>query len=216
MRHDVMRALLSLPFLLLLPFRSLAAPDSRVHIAIVDGAVTLPGGTKVTAGDRLTAPFELDATSGGVSLVWEETGVRLLAEGIVVRVLRADGRGVRLRIDDTRLDLPPGQGLHARSRADKTPKVFLRASEENTSALTIASCQTLVRLLPASSVSISLDREGMRVVVQGEGGVVEVIGRESMQQVLTGQRFMDGCVPPPGEASVEPGEARSPLTPTAP
>lgn len=213
MRRDMAGMLLAF---FLAPLSSASAAESSVLVAVVDGTVTLRGGTPVAAGDHLAMPLDLQTAGGSVSLVWEESGVRLLAEGLRVRVLRADGRGVRLSIDDTRLDLPPGQALHARARADKTAKIFLRAPEENTGALTMSSCQTLVRLLPASAVSVSLDRDGMSVVVQGEGGVVEVTGRESRQQVLSGQRFVDGCVPPPGEASVEPPEARSVLTPFEP
>lgn len=203
--------------LLLLAVPASAAPSNEAAVvAFVEGTVTLRGGTPVVAGDRLAVPFDLDASGGTASLVWEESGSRLLVERFPVRLLRADTRGARVVVGDVRVDLPRGQGLHARHQAEKTPKVFLRAPDENTGAVSLASCQTLVRLLPSSSVSVLLDREGMTVVVQGEAGVVEVQGRERSHQVLAGQRLIDGCVPPPGETSVEPPETRSALTPFTP
>lgn len=211
-----MRRSLAVLLLLALPASAAAPATEAALVGSVDGTVTLRGGTPVAAGDRLAVPFEIDATGGTASLVWEETGARFLLERMPAKVLRADSRGVRVRVGDTRVDLPPGQGLHARQQPEKTPKVFLRAPDENTGAVTLASCQTLVRLMPASSVSVMLDREGMSVVVQGEGGLVEVLGRERSHQILAGQRLTDGCAPPPGETSVEPPEARSALTPYTP
>lgn len=203
--------------LLLSAVPAFAAPASEAAlVAVVEGTVTLPGGTPVVAGERLAVPFELDASGGSASLLWEESGARLLVERLPVRVVRADARGVRLSVGDARVDLAPGQGLHVRHRPEKTPKVFLRAPEENTGAITLSSCQTLVRLLPASSVSMLLDREGMQVLVQGEGGAVEVVGRERSHRVLAGQRLTDECVPPPGETSVEPPESKPVLTPYRP
>lgn len=211
------RSLLALAFALVaLPAAAAARVDEPAVVAIVEGTVALRDGTPVAVGSRLAVPFELDATGGAASLVWEESGTRLLIERIAVQVRRADARGVRVSVGDARVDLPAGQGLHARQQPEKTPKIFLRAPEDNTGTVTLASCQTVVRLLPASSASVMLDREGLRVVVQGESGTVSVLGRENAHQLLAGQRLMDACVPPPGETSMEPPESRPPLTPFLP
>lgn len=211
-----MRRSLVLLLLLLSSGTALAAENEAALVASVEGTVKLRGGTPVATGDRLAIPVEVDATEGVLSLVWEKGGQRLLVERVSVKLAHATSRGVRLVTGGTRVDLPPSQGLFARHQPEKSPKTFLRAAQENSGALTLASCQTLVRLLPAAAVSLMLDREGMQVVVQSEGGVVEILGRAGSESIVAGQRVTDACVPPPGEASIEPPETRSALTPFTP
>ena len=202
---------------LLLSGTAQAAEDGDpAVIAIVDGTVTLAGGTPVNVGDKLALPVKIDARGGSVSLVFEGSGARVLGEGVTLRLHRANAGGVRLGVGDTRVDVPAGQSLHAKRNPERTPKVFLRTPVENTAAITIGSCQTLIRLLPGSMVSVELDKEGMKVTLQSEGGAVEAVGRSGLVRLLAGERLLDGCVPPPGEASVEMPEAFPPLTPFTP
>ena len=186
-------------------------------VALVDGTVTLAGGTPIAMGDRLSLPAEINATGGTLSLVWEENGARLLLAGMRSTIRYADAKGVRLSIGNVRLDIPAGQGLQAKHRPEKTARAFLGAPADNTGTIGFAACQTVVRLLPGSTASVLVDLGGMEVAVQGEGGVVEVLDREgSRKQLHAGEQLLDGCVPPPGEASIEPPETRSALTPFQP
>lgn len=201
---------------LLLPTLPATAAAEDGSIALLTGEVRDAASEPLAQGGTVSPPADVDATAGLVSLVFEQSGCRFLAEGVRARVTRADGRGVRLAVGDARIDLPKGQALHARRNAEKSPRVFLRAPDENTGAISVGACQTLVRVLPGGSASVVMDREGTSVVVQAEAGVVEVLDREAkMQRVLAGQRLVDVCVPGPGNL-VEPAETRPPLTPYRP
>src|SRR5687767_7568453 len=58
-------------------------------VGLVNGTVTLAGGTPVAVGDHLALPVRIDATAGSVSLVFEGSSARVLGEGVVLRLHRA-------------------------------------------------------------------------------------------------------------------------------
>ncbi len=202
-----------------------AAPGKKVEkkwdeprIEAVDGKVRLKKSGPLPVGATIPVPYDLDLSTGSVELFWSKSKVRVLAEGLPLKLVRADSRGVRLRASDVRVQVPPGQGVQVRYHpAGRTPKTFLKALSGNTGALALGICQTVVNVGPGATATMLLDRGALEVVVQAESGSVEVVTRDGARALLlAGQRVTDGCAPTPEEIGLDEPEERPPLTPFQP
>ena len=198
-----------------------AAPPGKweePRIEAVDGKVRLEKSGPLPVGATIPVPYELDLSTGSVELFWKGSKVRVLAEGLPLRIVRADARGVRLRANDVRFDVPPGNGVQVRHHPEgRSPKTFLKALSANTANLPMGICQTVVHVGPGATATMLLDRAALEVVVQSESGTIEVVDRNGKRTLLlAGQTHSDACTPTPDAIGVEEPESRPPLTPFQP